>query len=227
MPIAMRFARGCFIFALAALVQKIANVALVAPGCECPGNRAGANVRSLCSTMIGEPVGSSFSLAPATVAPGNGRARPRCAGPPGWCRLQSVTPPAIVRARGGASLPKVLVLPLITGAIRIRAQQPGPIGMTRAFRPLIECLPLLIALGEPGVAGAVMEDGANDASLQQHPKVLATDRIAPPLVVDDPGILNLLDAIAVWRVDECDGSILCDRDVDRFRLVQGSKLTSA
>jgi hypothetical protein len=72
-----------------------------------------------------------------------------------------------------------------------------------------------------------MEDGADDSTLQQHLEILAADRIAPPLIVNDPGILHLLDAIAIRGLDEDGGTVSREYDLDLLRAVQGSKLIRA
>jgi len=68
----------------------------------------------------------------------------------------------------------------------------------------------------------IVVDRAAAAIVEQQGEVLAPDRLPPPFVFDDPGVLDALDEMDAAIDDDRDRAITLGRDLDRERLVQGS-----
>ena len=79
-----------------------------------------------------------------------------------------------------------------------------------------------VGLGEPGVGDAVVVDRAGLSVAEQDGEVLAADRLAPPFVFDDPGVLDAGDRLAIAVVDYGNRLALFQLDVQGARSVQGS-----
>jgi hypothetical protein len=79
-----------------------------------------------------------------------------------------------------------------------------------------------IGLGKPGVGGAIVVDGAGLTIAEQDGEVLPADRLAPPFVLDDPGVLDVGDRMPLAVIDQGNRSPVFQLDPQRARFVQGS-----
>ena len=106
------------------------------------------------------------------------------------------------------------------------ARQDRPCGS--GFGPL-ETPRWSVVLEVPGIVDPVVEDGAAGAVIEQEGEVLAGDRLPPPFVLDDPGVLDALDLMvcrlmttAGWRwpwqtmTGTGDSGVVADQGVPAF-----------
>src|SRR5690606_20183887 len=76
-------------------------------------------------------------------------------------------------------------------------------------------IPLLV----PGVSDEVVVDGAEAAIVEDELVVAAADRVAPPLVVDAPGVSHLSHPVAPLSFDYDRRAALLGQDPGRARVV--------
>lgn len=85
-----------------------------------------------------------------------------------------------------------------------------------------------VGLGIPEVADEVVVDGEAAAALELEGEVAAGDLIAPPLVVDAPGVGHGSDGAEGAAIEDSAGcAVLIGLHGDRGGLVQGAKIPIA